>query len=187
VDTDEFHPRWRRADVYPQPRPIWLYVGRVAVEKTLDDFLRLSLPGTKVVVGDGPARADLQRRFPGAVWRGFRFGDDLAAHYASADGFVFPSRTETFGNVLLEALASGLPVAAVPAPGPLDLVREGVSGALGDDLGSCCLRALRCSPEAARAAALRYDWRTCHALFRAHLVPLDPQAPAAFAPADEAS
>ena len=99
-------------------------MGRVAVEKSLEDFLRLPLPGTKVMVGDGPSREELQRRFPDAVWRGYRFGDDLAAHFASADCFVFPSRTETFGNVLLEAMASGLPVASVPAPGPVDIIRK---------------------------------------------------------------
>ena len=122
VDSVVFSPQHRRNEVYDLPRPIWLYVGRVAVEKSLEDFLSLPLPGTKVVVGDGPSREDLQRRFPDVVWRGYRFGDDLAAHFASADCFVFPSRTETFGNVLLEAMASGLPVASVPAPGPVDLI-----------------------------------------------------------------
>src|SRR4029079_16335623 len=120
--------------------PIWLYVGRVAIEKTLEDFLGLPLEGTKVVVGDGPSRADLERRFPEVVWRGYRFGQDLAAHFASADCFVFPSPTETFGNVLLEAMASGLPVASVPAPGPVDLVEEGVNGAIDDQLMRACLR-----------------------------------------------
>jgi glycosyltransferase involved in cell wall biosynthesis len=176
VDTDRFRPERRRADVYPFPRPIWLYVGRVAVEKSLPDFLELSLPGTKVVVGDGPERAELQGRFPDAVWRGWRFGDDLDRHFASADCFVFPSRTETFGNVLLEAMASGLPVAAVPAPGPLDLVQEGSNGALGDDLGQACRRALACPPEAARATARRFSWQASHDVFRAHLVPARPEA-----------
>ena len=118
VDTELFRPDRRREETYSYPAPIWLYVGRVAVEKSLADFLQLSLPGTKVVVGDGPALNELQSRFPDAVWRGYRFGADLAAHYASADCFVFPSRTETFGNVILEAMASGLPVAAVPRPVP---------------------------------------------------------------------
>jgi len=172
VDTEEFSPDNRRAGTYPFPRPVWLYVGRVAVEKSLEAFLRLSLPGTKVVVGEGPARPHLQQAFPDAVWRGWRTGAELASHFASADCFVFPSRTETFGNVLLEALASGLPVAAVPASGPTDLVEEGVNGALGDDLGDACRRALRCSREAARTSALRYSWPASHARFRAHLVPL---------------
>jgi glycosyltransferase involved in cell wall biosynthesis len=180
IDTVRFHPGWRNDDVYAQlPRPIWLYVGRIAREKTLDEFLSLPLRGTKVVVGDGPQRAELERRFPGAVFRGYRFGDDLAAHFASADCFVFPSRTETFGNVLLEAHASGLPIAALPAPGPSDLIEDGVTGALGNDLHAACLRALGCSRQRARANALRYTPRASHDLFRAHLVPLQAEQPAA--------
>jgi glycosyltransferase involved in cell wall biosynthesis len=172
VDTEMYRPERRRDETYPFPRPIWLYAGRVAVEKSLPDFLSLPLPGTKVVVGDGPARAELQRRFPGAVWRGWRFGEELATHYASADCFVFPSRSETFGNVILEAMASGLPVAAVPAPGPLDLVQEGLNGALSADLLSACQRALSASPAGPRAAALRYTWQRSHELFQAQLVSL---------------
>jgi glycosyltransferase involved in cell wall biosynthesis len=174
VDASFFHPDHRRAEVYALPRPIWLYVGRVAIEKTLDDFLALPLPGTKVVVGDGPSRPDLERRFPDVVWRGYRFGDELAAHFASADCFVFPSRTETFGNVILEALASGLPVASVPAPGPIDLVTEGVNGAIDDELMHACLRALRCSRERARASVVGRTLLAGHELFRDHLLPLDP-------------
>lgn len=177
VDATFFHPDHRRESVYEGlPGPIWLYVGRVAVEKSLDDFLSLPLPGTKVVVGDGPSRADLARRFPEVVWRGYRFGQELAEHFASADCFVFPSRTETFGNVILEAFASGLPVASVPAPGPIDLVREGVNGAVDDELQRACLRALRCSREKARASILGRTLRAGHELFRAHLVPMDPAA-----------
>jgi glycosyltransferase involved in cell wall biosynthesis len=172
VDTEMFHPKRRRADTYAFPRPIWLYVGRVAVEKSLERFLELPLPGTKVVVGDGPSREHLQARFPDAVWRGWRFGEDLATHFASADCFVFPSRTETFGNVILEAMASGLPVASFPAPGPLDLVQEGSNGALGEDLRGACLRALGCPREEARATASRYSWQASHQVFRAQLVPL---------------
>ena len=173
VDADAFHPAFRRDYVYEGlPRPIWLYVGRVAVEKTLDDFLKLPLPGSKVVVGDGPSREELQRTYPGAIWRGYRFGEDLASHFASADCFVFPSRTETFGNVILEAFASGLPVASVPAPGPVDLVQEGVNGAIDDDLGAACRRALACSRERARASIIRRTLRAGHELFRAHLMPV---------------
>jgi glycosyltransferase involved in cell wall biosynthesis len=176
VDAELFNPSHRKDSVYLLPRPIWLYVGRVALEKTLDDFLELPLPGTKVVVGDGPSRPELERRFPDVVWRGYRFGDDLAAHFASADCFVFPSRTETFGNVILEALASGLPVASVPAPGPIDLITEGVNGAIDDELGAACLRALRCSRERARSSIVDRTLRAGHDLFRAHLVPLQPSA-----------
>lgn len=177
VDSRFFHPTRRRDEVYPLPRPIWLYVGRVAVEKSLEDFLSLPLPGTKVVVGDGPSREPLERRFPEVVWRGYRFGEDLAAHYASADCFVFPSRTETFGNVLLEALASGLPVASVPAPGPIDLVTDGINGAISDDLMAACTRALPCSRERARESIARRTLVAGHEIFRNHLVPLQPSLP----------
>jgi glycosyltransferase involved in cell wall biosynthesis len=178
VDADVFHPGHRRGDVYAElPGPIWLYVGRVAIEKNMEDFLKLSLPGTKVVVGDGPSREELQRKYPDVVWRGYQFGAALSAHFASADCFVFPSRTETFGNVILEAMASGLPVASVPAPGPVDLVTEGVNGAIDDDLGAACLRALPCSRERARASVVRRTLRAGHDLFRAHLVPMRPEIP----------
>ena len=185
VDTTFFHPERKRRDVYSLPRPIWLYVGRVAVEKTLEDFLGLPLEGSKVVVGDGPSREDLQRRFPDVCWRGYRFGDDLAAHFASADCFVFPSRTETFGNVLLESMASGVPVASVPAPGPVDLVEEGVNGAIDDQLMRACLRALRCSRERTRASILGRTLRAGHDVFRAHLVPASSGGAPRFAPIPE--
>jgi glycosyltransferase involved in cell wall biosynthesis len=177
VDATLFHPRHRRGSVYADlPGPIWLYVGRVAVEKNLEDFLELPLPGTKVMVGDGPAREALQRKHPEAVWRGYQFGEDLAAHYASADCFVFPSRTETFGNVILEANASGIPVASVPAPGPIDLIKEGVNGAVDDDLRASCERALLCSRERARSAIVHRTLEAGHDVFRAHLVPLGERA-----------
>lgn len=183
VDVERFSPNKRRRELYADlPGPIWLYVGRVAAEKSIDDFLSLELPGTKVVVGDGPQREELQRRFPKAVFRGWRFGDELAEHFASADCFVFPSRTETFGNVILEALASGLPVASVPAPGPLDLIQDGVNGAIGDDLQDVCLRALACSRERARESTRPYTYRACHDIFRSHLVPLMPLLPRAAEP-----
>ncbi len=180
VDATLFHPRHRRASVYAElPGPIWLYVGRVAVEKNLEDFLDLPLPGTKVIVGDGPAREPLQRKYPQVVWRGYQFGDDLAAHYASADCFVFPSRTETFGNVILEAFASGVPVASVPAPGPVDLIHEGVNGAVDDDLLASCHRAILCSRERSRASIVHRTLEAGHDVFRAHLVPLEERAAAA--------
>jgi len=178
VDARQFHPDRRRTDVYGDlPGPIWLYVGRVAVEKSLEDFLSLPLPGTKVVVGDGPARESLQRRFPEAVWRGYQYGDDLATHFASADCFVFPSRTETFGNVILEALASGLPVASVPAPGPSDLIADGSNGAIDEDLGAACARAIGLRRADARASALAYTFEYSHGRFRDHLVPMRPDVP----------
>lgn len=181
VDRERFDPARRQLELFPYARPIWLYVGRVAAEKSLDEFLRLELPGTKVVVGDGPARPELEQRYPRAVFRGWRFDEELAAHYASADCFVFPSRTETFGNVILEALASGLPVASVPAPGPIDLIEDGVNGAVSDDLHDACMRALGCHPERARASTEPYTYRATHDIFRAHLVPLIPRLPSSLA------
>jgi glycosyltransferase involved in cell wall biosynthesis len=178
VDGEVFRPDVRSDDVYAGlPGPIWLYVGRVAVEKSLEDFLKLPLPGTKVVVGDGPSREELQRGYPDVVWRGYRFGADLSAHYASADCFVFPSRTETFGNVILESLASGVPVASVPAPGPIDLIREGINGAIDDNLLEACRRAIQCPRDQARSSIIRRTLRAGHDLFRAHLVPLRPEVP----------
>jgi glycosyltransferase involved in cell wall biosynthesis len=179
VDLDRFHPSHRKRDVYAGlSGPIWLYVGRVAAEKTLADFLKLPLPGTKVVVGDGPEREPLTRRFPGVVWRGYRYGEELAAHFASADCFVFPSRTETFGNVILEALASGVPVASVPAPGPIDLLQDGINGAVDDDLHAACMRAIRCMGTTARESTRPYTYRASHDRFRSYLVPLIPRLPA---------
>lgn len=183
VDTEIFHPTHRSLSVYEGlPRPIWLYVGRVAYEKSLEDFLALPLAGSKVIVGDGPSRAELQARFPDAIWRGYRYGNELAEHYASADCFVFPSRTETFGNVLLEALASGLPVASVPAPGPVDLIDEGLNGAIDDNLFAACQRALGCDRERARGSSHRYTLRASHQTFASHLVPISHRLPAQIPP-----
>lgn len=158
IDAETFRPRPRAEGVFDLPRPIFLNVGRVSVEKNLAAFLELDLPGSKVVVGDGPQRAELERRFPDAVFTGAKLGEDLARAYASADVFVFPSRTDTFGNVLLEALASGLPVAAFPVPGPVDVIGDAPVGVLDEDLRAACLGALRLSREAARAHALRFSW-----------------------------
>jgi glycosyltransferase involved in cell wall biosynthesis len=178
VDASRFSPKHRSAEVYRNlPGPIWLYVGRVAAEKSLEDFLSLKLEGTKVVVGDGPAREALERAFPDAVFRGFIYGEELSAHFASADYFVFPSRTDTFGNVILEALASGLPVASVKAPGPIDLVIEGFNGAIDDDLFLATRRAMRCSRGDARASVSGYTFEACHEVFRSHLVPLSRRLP----------
>ena len=156
VDTDVFRRRDRQ--FLDLPRPIWLYFGRVAVEKGVEDFLRLSLPGTKLVVGDGPACEQLRRRYPTAVFAGCRHGDDLVAHIAASDVFVFPSRTDTFGLVLLEAMACGVPVAAYPVTGPIDVVVDGVTGILHEDLQRAALAALRLDPAACRAHALAHSW-----------------------------
>ena len=156
VDVDLFRPRDKA--FLDLPRPISLYVGRVAVEKNIEDFLRLDLPGTKLIVGDGPQRGDLAARYPDARFVGVKTGEDLARHYAAADLFVFPSRTDTFGLVLLEALASGVPVAAYPVPGPLDVVDGSGAGCLDDDLRVAADRALSIPAETCRAHALRFSW-----------------------------
>jgi glycosyltransferase involved in cell wall biosynthesis len=155
VDAGQFHPR--AADL-GLPRPVFLCVGRVAVEKNLEAFLDLDLPGTKVIVGDGPARAALTRKYPQAVFLGARQGKELAEAYAAADVFVFPSKTDTFGLVLLEALASGLPVAAFPVTGPRDVIGNEPVGALNDDLRIACLTAVTISPQACLAFAARHTW-----------------------------
>jgi glycosyltransferase involved in cell wall biosynthesis len=156
VEHSAFRPR--EESVLDLPRPIFLYVGRVAVEKNLDAFLRLSLPGSTVIVGDGPARAALQRQYPLAHFLGARSGEALAQTYASGDVFVFPSRTDTFGIVLIEALASGLPVAAYPVAGPLDVVGQSGAGVLSEDLGAACLAALKIPRALAREHSLRFTW-----------------------------
>ena len=155
VDAALFHPR---AVDLGLPRPVFLCVGRVAVEKNLEAFLDLDLPGTKVIVGDGPARAALARKYPQAVFLGARQGEELAEVYAAADVFVFPSKTDTFGLVLLEALASGLPVAAFPVTGPRDVIGAAPVGALNDDLRHACLSALQISPQACLEFAASHTW-----------------------------
>jgi len=167
VDANLFQPR---ADcAIDLPRPIFLTVGRVAVEKNLEAFLGLDLPGSKLVVGDGPARAALERQFPDAVFLGAREGEALAKVYAAADVFVFPSRTDTFGLVLLEALASGVPVAAFPAPAPRDVIGEAPVGALDEDLRGACLAALECSREDCRDFALGMSWEASARIFIEHV------------------
>lgn len=159
IDADLFRPRPDEERIFDLPRPIFINVGRVAVEKNLEAFLALDLPGSKVIVGDGPQRASLERRYPKVHFAGVKVGEDLARAYASADVFVFPSRTDTFGNVLLEALASGLPVAAYPVMGPLDILGDSDAGILDEDLRAACLGALAIDPAAARELALSFSWR----------------------------
>jgi glycosyltransferase involved in cell wall biosynthesis len=168
VDLELYRPGAR--DRLTLPRPIFLNVGRVAVEKNLAAFLELDLPGSKVVIGDGPDRAALERRFPAAHFLGFRFGAELAACLASADAFVFPSRTDTFGLVLLEAMACGTPVAAYPVTGPIDVVTPGVTGVLDDDLRTAALAALAVDRDACRRAVEGRSWAKASAQFFAHLV-----------------
>ena len=155
----------------PFPRPIWLSVGRVAVEKNLEAFISLDLPGTKVVIGDGPALATLKAKYPDAKVLGAKTGEDLVRHYAASDVFVFPSKTDTFGLVILEALATGVPVAAYPVQGPLDVMGDAPVGALNNDLKAACMAALKISREDARAFAMTRSWRSCTAQFLANLPP----------------
>lgn len=175
VDTVAYSPDRRQPDRGPFAGiegPIFLYVGRVAVEKNVEAFLATTLPGTKVVVGDGPARADLEARFPTAKFLGAKFGDELADCYANADVFVFPSLTDTFGLVILEALASGTPVAAFNAPGPADILPGSEAGVIGDDLQANAIACLELSRERCRAFAMGYSWRACAEQFLANLDPL---------------
>ena len=153
-------------------RPVFACVGRVAVEKNIEAFLALDLPGSKVVVGDGPLLPALRRRFPEARYTGARFGPELAASFAGADVKVFPSRTDTFGLVVLESLACGTPVAAYPVTGPGDIVRDGVTGGLDEDLRAACLRALATDRGACRAHAQTYSWQSCAEQFLSFLVPV---------------
>jgi 1,2-diacylglycerol 3-alpha-glucosyltransferase/glucuronosyltransferase len=156
VDAKHFHPR---AVDFGLPRPVFLCVGRVAVEKNLEAFLDLDLPGSKLIVGDGPALNALIRKYPQATFLGARQGEALAQAYAAADVFVFPSKTDTFGLVLLEALASGLPVAAFPVTGPRDVIGSAPVGALNDDLRTACLAALQISPQACLEFAANHTWQ----------------------------
>lgn len=167
VDAQLFRPGDK--SLLAWPRPLWLYFGRVAVEKGIHDFLRLELPGTKVVIGDGPARPGLEAGFPQVRFVGFKHGEDLARHVAACDVFVFPSRTDTFGLVLLEAMAAGLPVAAYPVTGPIDVVLDGITGSLDEDLGAAALRCLEYDPARCREHALRYSWDACTGQFLAAL------------------
>jgi 1,2-diacylglycerol 3-alpha-glucosyltransferase/glucuronosyltransferase len=167
VDAELFRPRPQATLNFP--RPIFLTVGRVAVEKNLEAFLALDLPGTKLVVGDGPARASLARQYPDAVFLGARQGEALAEIYAAADVFVFPSRTDTFGLVLLEALASGVPVAAFPVPAPRDVIGEAPVGVLDEDLRRACLDALELRRDDCRDFALGMSWEASAVMFLEHV------------------
>jgi glycosyltransferase involved in cell wall biosynthesis len=155
--------------VYDLPRPIWIHMGRIAVEKNIGAFLELELPGSKVVIGDGPDRERLESRYPEAHFVGYRFGKELASYLAGGDVFVFPSRTDTFGLVLLEAMACGLPVAAFPVDGPIDVVSNGVTGVLDVDLASACVAAQLLNRRFCREHAERRSWRAATRQLLSHL------------------
>jgi glycosyltransferase involved in cell wall biosynthesis len=172
VDTDLFRPDDPvQLDL---PRPVFMTVGRVAVEKNIEAFLDLDLPGSMVVIGDGPQRAELTRRYPTVSFLGEKKGRELSAHFAAADVFVFPSLTDTFGVVQLEALACGTPVAAFPVTGPLDVIADHPVGALDNDLRSACLRALTMSRETCRSFALERSWENSARQFIGNLSALQP-------------
>jgi glycosyltransferase involved in cell wall biosynthesis len=169
VDTEVFRPRAK--SFLTLPRPIAAYVGRVAVEKNIDAFLSMSWTGSKIVIGDGPERARLEKAYPEATFYGFKFGEDLANHLAGADIMVFPSRTDTFGLVNLEAMACGVPVAAYPVTGPIDVIEDGVTGALDEDLAKAAWRALKIDPKNCRERALASGWDVSSRQFEGNLTP----------------
>jgi glycosyltransferase involved in cell wall biosynthesis len=171
VDTAQFKPR-QTSEIEAgceKSAPTFLYVGRVSREKNVEAFLGLDLPGRKVVVGDGPILGFLRRQYPDVIFKGAKAGDDLAREYASADVFVFPSRTDTFGLVLLEAMASGLGIAAYPVTGPIDVVTPGVTGCLSEDLRAAALEALKLDRDQIRVQAMRHDWSRVAHIFLANI------------------
>lgn len=167
VDSELFRPRPR--GFLSDPRPIMMFVGRVAVEKNLEAFLALEIPGTKYVIGDGPDLKALSCAHSAARFPGYKFGEELASYLADADVFVFPSRTETFGVVMLEAMACGVPIAAFPVSGPRDVVAEGLTGALDEDLDKAVSRALELNREGVRDYALSRSWQAATERFRGYL------------------
>ncbi len=160
VDTELFHPRENK-DAIRDPRPISMYIGRVALEKNIEAFLKLKLEGTKYVVGTGPQLEMLKKKYPDVKFTGMKQNGEFARLVAAADVMVFPSLTDTFGLVILEALASGVPVAAFPVVGPMDVLKDSGAGAMDEDLGVAVRKALEITPEAARAHALKFSWDTC--------------------------
>ncbi len=171
VDSKTFSPE--NPVRYDLPRPIWISVGRVSVEKNVEEFLNLTLPGSKVVIGDGPDRNRLMRAYSDCHFPGYRFGAELAAQLAGADVFVFPSKTDTFGLVMLEAMACGLPVAALPVTGPIDVVQQGVTGILNEDLDKACIEALRLDRARCRAYAVSRNWQYATRQFLSHLARIE--------------
>lgn len=174
VDTKLFHTNYDTPPAMAElPRPIFLYAGRVAIEKNIEAFLKLDLPGSKVVIGDGPPRAALAKKYPDTHFVGYKFGEELAAHYAAGDVFVFPSKTDTFGVVMLEAGACGLPVAAYPVTGPIDVVQQGQTGYVYTDLREAAVEALQLKSEDCIAFAQRNSWSRCAQTVLDHLAVIE--------------
>lgn len=185
VDTQLFSEQ-RRDALWHLPRPIHLFVGRVSYEKNIDAFLSLDLPGSKVVCGVGPVLGRLKEQYANVHWLGVLDRPALAHIYSSADVFVFPSRADTFGLVMLEAMACGTPVAAYPAEGPLEVIGSSRAGVMHEDLKTACVRALSCSRADARARALEFGWEAAARLFASYLVPVRAVASAGHASTDAA-
>lgn len=177
VDTNLFQPLSARAGP-DQERPVFVYLGRVSPEKNIEAFLQLDLPGSKLVIGDGPDLDRLRAAYPTVVFAGYKFGTELARYLAAGDVFVFPSLTDTYGLVMLEAMACGLPVAAFPVTGPVDVIRNGVTGILSKDLHEAALQALHLAPQDCIDFAHSRSWRHSACLFADNLAPIQPPAPA---------
>ncbi|MDX1563892.1 MAG: glycosyltransferase, partial [Phycisphaeraceae bacterium] len=170
IDLSHFRPVRFNGRLEEMERPVFLNVGRVSPEKNLEAFAELDLPGTKIVIGDGPARAKLIEKYPQVVFTGHVADEDLPACYTAADVFVFPSRTDTFGNVMLEAMACGTPVAAYPVTGPIDVVQSGQTGVLDEDLAAAAMSALHCDGRICRRYAESLPWSRLVRQFEGYLV-----------------
>ncbi len=170
VDTNLFNPKCKPA--LKLKHPVMVYVGRVSVEKNIEAFLDIDMPGSKLVVGGGPQLEKLKKKYPDVTFTGPKFGEELAAHYCSGDIFVFPSKTDTFGLVMLEAMACGVPVAAYPVTGPLDVLAGCKSGIMNEDLAQAVKQGLDANPKAARDHALKFSWDACANIFLTNLAPL---------------
>lgn len=174
VDTDQFRIVPKTAlDEHNLKRPIAMLVGRVAVEKNIEKFLDMEWEGSKVVVGDGPQFQDFKAKYPDVLFTGAKSGEELVQHYAAADVFSFPSKSETFGLVMLEAMACGVPVGAYPVQGPNDVVGDSGAGVLGDDLAAASKAALSIDPQICREHALKFGWDRCTEEFLANLAPME--------------
>jgi glycosyltransferase involved in cell wall biosynthesis len=172
VDLRTFRPLPPHPALAGLPRPVMACVGRLAIEKNIEAFLDLRLPGTRVVIGDGPERRALEARYPDAMFTGYRFGEELARCLSAADVLVFPSLTDTFGLAMIEALACGVPVAAFPVPGPLDVIEQDVTGVLHADLAEAIRSALRLDRRLCAERAARFSWHAASAQFLAGLAPI---------------
>lgn len=168
VDRSVFNPSSRKPNV--ASKPILLCVSRASVEKGLDDFCSINTNGTKILVGDGPYLSELKKKYPDVIFTGYKHGESLAHYYANADVFVFPSRTDTFGVVMLEAIACGTPVAAYPVTGPLDIITHGVNGYLGESLSESIVRCKSLDRNKVEESSIRFSWEACTDVFEQNLV-----------------